>query len=121
MQIQITARHIELPADVRAFAQSRLEKLGKLVADIPAMHLIVGAERTGHSAEITLRVHQHDVVVNEWHEHAKGAIELAADRTEEQLRRIKEKRIDGRQRHEGGRGLNGRLAESPSGEVEDEA
>jgi len=121
VQIQITARHVELPADVRAFAESRLEKLGKLAPDAHALHLIVGSERTGISAEITLRVHQHDVVVNEWHELARGAIELAADRTEEQLRRIKEKRIDGRQRHEGGRGLNGRLAESASGEVEDEA
>lgn len=120
MQIQITARHLELAPDVRTFAQARLEKLDKLASGIQTMHLIIGAERTGHSAEITLRVSQHDVVVNEWHEHPKGAIELAADRIEEQLRRIKERRIDGRQRHEGGRGLNGRLAEIPSGDEDDE-
>ena len=120
MQIQITARHLELPAAARAFAQDRLERLQKLNASILSLHLIVAAEPGGHSAEITTRVHQNDLVVFEKHEHVRTAIEMAADRVEEQLRRLKEKRIDGRQRHEGGRGLNAQLADAPAGD-EDEA
>ena len=116
MQIQITARHLELPAETRSFAEGRLERLQKLASDIHGLHLIVGAERTGHSAEITLRVNRHDLVVNEWHEHARGAIELAADRLEEQLRRLKEKRIDSKQRGAGVRGLNGEAAASADDE-----
>ncbi len=120
MQIQITARHLELPAAARAFAEDRLEKLQRINSDILAIHLIVSAEREGHSAEITLRVHQHDIVIFEKHEHVRTAIELAADRVEEQLRRLKEKRIDGRQRHEGGRGLNAQLADTPAGDEDED-
>jgi ribosomal subunit interface protein len=120
VQISVTARHLELPAEVRDFAHTRLEKLGRFAADLRSAHVIIGAERTGHAAEITVRVNGHELVVHESHEHARGAIELAADRMEEQLRRLKEKRIDSKQRHEGGRGLNGRH-EPPAADGGDEA
>ncbi len=119
MQIQITARHLELPPAARAFAEERLGRLQRLNAGIPSIHLIVTAERAGHTAELTLRAHHHDVVITEWSEHVRTAIEQAADRLEEQLRRLKEKRIDTRQRHEGGRGLNAQFADTPAGDEEE--
>ena len=93
MQIHLTARHCELGADVREFAQQRLEKLSRYDHRIREVRVIVSQERKLHTAEITLRAHQQDVVITETHADARAAIELAADRLEERVRRGKEKRV----------------------------
>ena len=93
MQIHLTARHCELGADVRAFAQLRLEKLNKYDDAIQEVRVIVSHERRLHTAEITLRAHHQDVIITESHADARAAIELAADRLEERVRRSKEKRV----------------------------
>jgi putative sigma-54 modulation protein len=93
VQIHLTARHCELGPDVRTFAQQRLEKLIKYDGSIHDVRVIVSQERKLHTAEITLRAHQQDVVITESHLDARAAIELAADRLEDRVRRGKEKRI----------------------------
>lgn len=105
MQIQVTARHCDIGTDVRAFAQARLEKLARYDGGIQDVHLIVSQERKLHTAEITLRAHQHDVVITESHADARAAIELATDRLEERVRRRKEKRVKAPRRAARGNGL----------------
>jgi len=93
VQIHLTARHCELGPDLRTFAQQRLEKLSKYDSRIHEVRLIVSQERKLHIAEITLRAHQTDLVITESHLDARAAIELAADRLEDRVRRGKEKRV----------------------------
>jgi len=93
VQIHLTARHCELDAETRSFTQQRLEKLQRYDGDIREVRVIVSQERKLHTAEITLRAHQHDVVITESHADARAAIELAADRLEDRVRRSKEKRV----------------------------
>lgn len=116
MQIHLTARHCELGADVRAFAQQRLEKLSKYDDAIREVRVIVSQERKFHTAEITLRAHQQDVIITESHADPRAAIELAADRLEERVRRGKEKRVKTPRR--AGRG-NGALPPQPTGSDDD--
>lgn len=104
MQISITARQCEITPGVRQFAQQRLEKLQKFVSDIHGIHLIVRQERTVHEAEITLRVNGTELVSTQQHAEAGAAIELAVDRIEEQLRRLKDRRLDRTQRVAGDKG-----------------
>jgi len=104
MQILTTTRHCELDPGVRLHAQQRLEKLGKFARDIREAHLTVTAERYRHSAEIKLRLHHHELVSREESTEPKVAIDLAADRLEQQLRRFKEKRADKRVRRGDGKG-----------------
>ena len=111
MQIHLTARHCELGADVRAFAQLRLEKLNKYDDAIHEVRVIVSHERKLHTAEITLRAHHQDVIITESHTDARAAIELAADRLEERVRRGKDKRVKAPRRE--GRG-NGALPPEPT-------
>jgi putative sigma-54 modulation protein len=98
MQILTTARHCELDADVRQFAEHRLGKLQKYARDIREIHLVVTAEKYRHQAEITLKLKNRDMVSHEESTEMRAAIDLAADRLEEQLRRLKSKRVD-RKRH----------------------
>jgi putative sigma-54 modulation protein len=108
----MTARHCELGPDVRTFAQQRLEKLSKYDSQIHEVRVIVSQERKLHTAEITLRSHQQDVVITESHLDARAAIELAAERLEERVRRSKEKRINAPRRE---RRLNGTDDAQPAG------
>ena len=115
MQIHTTARHCELDPEVRLHAEERLRKLGKFARDIREAHLTITAERYRHSAEITLRLNHHELVSREASNEPKIAIDLAADRIEQQLRRFKEKRVD---RNRGGRGESVRDAlPGPNGEA----
>jgi putative sigma-54 modulation protein len=93
MNITTTARHCELPADVRRFATERLEKLSRFARDIQEVHLIVTAEKYRHLAEISLRLRGQELVGREQATEARTAIDLAADRLEQQMRRFKERRV----------------------------
>ena len=115
MQIHLTARHCELGADLRAFAQQRLEKLHKYDDAIQEVRVIVSQERKLHTAEITLRAHHQDVIITESHSDARAAIELAADRLEDRVRRRKEKRVSAPRRE---RRVNG--AATPESETTDD-
>ena len=115
VQIHLTARHCELGPDVRGFAQARLEKLHKYDSGIQEVRVIVSQERKLHTAEITLRAHQQDVVISESHVDARAAIELAAARLEDRIRRRKEKRVSAPRRN--GR-MNGTDGAPPEGTEE---
>jgi putative sigma-54 modulation protein len=105
MEIHTTARHFELDPEDRLFAQERLAKLGRFARDLKEAHLVVTAEGYRHSAEITLRLKRHEMVSREESVQPRQAIDLAAERLEKQLRRLKEKRIA---RKRGARMVNGK-------------
>jgi putative sigma-54 modulation protein len=94
MQISTTARHCELDAQVREFALQRLAKLERFARDIQEVHLVITAEKFRHTAEITLRLKHHEMVSREESDTSKLAIDLAAHRLEQQLRRLKDKRTE---------------------------
>lgn len=94
MQISTTARHCDLDPQTRQHATRRLEKMERFARDIHEAHLVVTAEKFRHVAEITLRLNSHELVSRESSNEALVAIDLAADRLEHQLRRLKEKRVD---------------------------
>jgi putative sigma-54 modulation protein len=110
MQILTTTRHCELDQEVRLHAQQRLEKLGKFARDIREAHLTVTLERYRHSAEITLRLNHHELVSREESTEPRIAIDLAADRLEQQLRRFKEKRVGRKRAPRGGGDARGSAA-----------
>jgi putative sigma-54 modulation protein len=109
MQISTTARHCELDAPVREFAQQRLAKLERFARDIQEAHLVVTAEKFRFTAEITLRLKHHEMVSREESDTSKVAVDQAAYRLEQQLRRLKDRRTE----HKGTvRGLPGTVGAS---------
>lgn len=98
MLINTTARHCELDPEDRLHAHQRLERLGRYARDLHEAHLVVSAEKYRHTAEITLKLKHREMVSREESTGARSAIDRAADRLEEQLRRLKERRIDRKQR-----------------------
>ena len=109
MRVLLTVRHCEMDPEDRLFAEQRLEKLGRFVRDIQEAHVIVSAEKYRHTAEITLKVRGTDLVGREQANGARAAVDRAIDRIEEQVRRLKDKRLE---RRLGGRA---RAADLPDG------
>jgi putative sigma-54 modulation protein len=93
VQISITARHFEVTSGLRQYATQRLEKLQKFASDIHGVHLVLVQEKSRYEAEITMRLNGSELVCTETHGEPGAAIELAAHRLEERLRRHKERRI----------------------------
>src|SRR5262245_62971632 len=88
VQIVLTARHCELDPELRAFTQQRLEKLQRYDGDIREVRVIVSQERRLHTAEITLRAHQQDVVITESHAAARDGSARDTERLEDAGARV---------------------------------
>ncbi len=107
MQIHTTARHFELDPEDRRYMMERVEKFSKFARDIHEVHVIVTAEDYRHTAEITLKLKRRDMISKEESTEARIGFDLAADRIESQLRRLKEYRVSLNR----GRVTNGRQPE----------
>ena len=100
MKINTTARHCELQPEDRQFVHQRLERMSRYFRnprDLMEAHVVVAVEKYRHSAEITLKLRRGEVVSREEASDSRAAIELAAEHLEQQIRRLKEKRL-GRKR-----------------------
>ena len=96
MKINTTARHCELAPEDRRFVQQRLERLLRYFRDprdLMEAHVVVGVEKYRHSAEITLKLRRGEVVSREEANDSRAAIEQATVHLEQQIRRLKEKRL----------------------------
>ncbi len=117
MQITTTARHCDLDSELRTFVEQRLGRFQRYAGDILEAHLVITAEKYRHIAEITVRLRQNQIVGREEATDARMAIDRAADALEEQLRRLKERRVDRKHEARGStRVVNGHAA--PSAEDE---
>lgn len=118
MQISLTARHFEVTPGLRQFTTQRMEKLQKFASDIHGVHVIVVQEKARYEAEITMSLNGSRLVCTESHTEPGAAIELAADRLEEKLRRLKERRVDHKLRKSGLPGAQGEPAAGEPGDDE---
>ena len=101
MLVHTTTRHCELEPALKGYVQERFEKFERYARDIHEVRLVVTGEKFRHIAEIALRLNQHELVSREEATEARIAIDLAADHVEEQLRRLKDRRLDRAQRAKG--------------------
>jgi len=98
MHINTTVRHCEIDPEDRLHAHQRIERLQRYARDLHEAHLVVTTEKYRHTAEITIKLKHRGLVSREEADGARMAIDRAVDALEEQLRRLKERRLDRKQR-----------------------
>lgn len=88
MQIEITARHLELTPDLRAHAEEKLAKLERLTDGLE-IHLTLAAEK--HRKTCTILAHGRGVHANSevTHDDLYSALHEAVDALARQLRKNK--------------------------------
>ena len=99
MLIQITARHIEVPAKLKLYIESRVEKLDKFIDGITAVHVTLSAEKYRQIAE--LNVHSRGNVylsATEASEDLKSSVSQAIEKIEGQAKKHRAKKIDKKRR-----------------------
>jgi len=93
MKIQMTGRHITVPAAVKRRLAERLDKLTRYLPDLSEAQVKLSAQKYRHTAEILIHVRHEDHVSRGEAGDLESAIDSAADRLEAQVRKLKEKRM----------------------------
>ena len=92
MKIQMTGRHLTVPAPVKRRLAERLERLTRWVPELSEAQVKLSAEKYRHQAEILIHVRHTDHVSRAEAGDLESAIDAACERLEAQVRRLKEKK-----------------------------
>src|SRR5262249_55599143 len=92
MKIQMTGRHLTVPAPVKRRLAERLEKLTRWVPELSEAQVKLSAQKYRHQAEILIHVRHTDHVSRAEAGDLESAIDAACDRLEAQVRKLKEKK-----------------------------
>jgi len=96
MDIEITARHIEVTDKVKDYARRKLEKMEPEFSQVQSIHVILDVQKYLHVAEIIVQARNHiRVEATEKSEDMYASIDVALDRIEKRLR----KSVDKMQQH----------------------
>ncbi len=92
MNIQITAKKIEIPAEIREYAKEKFAKLEKFNQKIQSIEAVIKAEERSVACELIIRVDSRDsIVIDVSAETIQAAVDVAEGKAERQLRKDKER------------------------------
>ena len=92
MNIQITAKKIEIPQDIREYAKEKLAKLEKFNQKVQSLEAIIKAEERSIVCEIIAHVdNRGSVVIEVSGDTIQAAVDMAVNKAERQLRKDKER------------------------------
>lgn len=100
MDISITGRHIELKESLKKYAMDKFGNIDRFFSGITSVELILKHEDRKVHCEAIIHAKKHaTIVIDVARDEFNEAIDLAVDKCERQLRRLKEKVEDKRSRH----------------------
>jgi ribosome hibernation promoting factor len=92
MQINVTFRHVEPTATLRAHAEEKLERMVKKYLRRPVdAHVILSVAKERHAAEITLQADHVTMFAKEETTDLYAAIDLAVEKLEHQAQKLRAK------------------------------
>lgn len=92
MAIEITARHMTGAEAPKQYAQERSEKLMGMFPRVEHVHVILNVEKHRHEAEVVVQAKNHiRIEADENSDDMANSIDVAFERAEKQLRKLREK------------------------------
>lgn len=92
MNIQITAKKIEIPQEIRDYIKEKFSKLEKFNQKLSGVEAVIKAEERGIVCEAIIRIDgQEHIVIEVEGETIQAAADLAESKAERQLRKSKER------------------------------
>ena len=91
MQIDITARHIQLADDFKSYINEKIEKLAKYASKIESARAIFSTEKFNNITEITLTGREFRLVAIERDQDIKVSFDICLVNIEKQLKRTRGK------------------------------
>ena len=92
MNIQITAKKIEIPQEIREYAKEKFAKLEKFNQKVQSIEAVIKAEERSVVCEAIIRIDNRDSIVIEVEgDTIQAAVDMAEAKAERQLRKSKER------------------------------
>ncbi len=97
MPIEITARHMNSAPEAKTYAEDKCAKLMDLFPRIEHIHVIMDVEKHRQIAEIVVQAKNHiRIEADETSDDLVNSVDVAFERAEKQLRKLREKVQDHR-------------------------
>ncbi len=97
MNVAITGRHVQLSAGLEEYARAKAAKVTKFLHKDVRVEIIVEQTHDAWNVEMIVNGHHGSIIVAHVQQSdANAAIDLAIDKVEHQLRKVKERRKDHR-------------------------
>lgn len=91
MQIKVTGRHVEVPPEVRAYIEEKVQKLPRFYDRIHEIEVILGHESEQFTTEIIVHAdRKHTFVASDTGPDTYALVDMVVEKLERQLRRHKE-------------------------------
>lgn len=92
MSIEITARHLHATRELQDYARSKAEFMMESFSRVEHVHVILDVQKHLFSAEVVVQAKNHvRVEALESTDNMKASIDGAIDKTERQLRKLRDK------------------------------
>jgi len=91
MQISLTGHHIDITDSMRAYVDSKFERLERHFDHVTNVHVILTVEKLRQKAEATLHVNGADIFAECEEEDMYAAIDGLVDKIDRQVKKHKEK------------------------------
>lgn len=91
MQINLTARHLDITDALRSYVQNKFERLERHFDHMTNVHVILSVEKLRQKAEASFHISGHDVYAESEHEDMYAAIDGLVDKLDRQVLKHKEK------------------------------
>jgi putative sigma-54 modulation protein len=91
MQINLTARHLDITDALRSYVQNKFERLERHFDHMTNVHVILSVEKLRQKAEASFHISGHDVYADSEHEDMYAAIDGLVDKLDRQVLKYKEK------------------------------
>ena len=94
MQLNVSGHHLEVTPPLRAYVESKVEKIARHFDLISDVNCILTVEKLRHKAEATVQVNGGKIYADHTEEDMYAAIDGLADKLERRVRKYKEKLVD---------------------------
>ena len=94
MQLNVSGHHVEVTPPLRAYVESKIDKIARHFDLISDVNCILTVEKLRHKAEATVQVNGGKIYADHTEEDMYAAIDGLVDKLERRVRKYKEKLQD---------------------------
>ena len=96
MEVEITARQVKIPKALRTQAEDGMERIARVLGKSACASIVFSAQKRLQIAEVTIKARLRTIVATGKAATLEAALRLALEHTESQVRRDRDRRIEGK-------------------------
>ncbi len=94
MQLNLTGHHIEITPPLRAYVNTKMDRIQRHFDNVVDAHCVLSVEKLRHRAEATINLGGGRIFADSVEENMYAAIDTLVDKLDRQVKKYKEKLTD---------------------------